>query len=36
MVQVKLNNECPMVITYEITNLGSVSHFLAPKMSDEQ
>ncbi|CAI2377284.1 unnamed protein product [Moneuplotes crassus] len=36
MVNVSLSTEAPLVVKYEIQNLGSLQYYLAPKISDEE
>lgn len=36
LVHVSLSNEAPLVVKYEIANLGSLQYYLAPKISDDE
>lgn len=36
MVNVSLSNDSPLVVKYDIANLGSLQYYLAPKISDEE
>ena len=36
LVNVSLSNEAPLVVKYEIQNLGSLQYYLAPKISEDE
>lgn len=36
LVNVNLSNDAPLVIKYEIQNLGSLQYYLAPKIQDDE
>lgn len=35
-VNVSLSNDAPLVVKYEIQNLGSLQYYLAPKISEDE
>jgi proliferating cell nuclear antigen len=36
LVNVNLSNDAPLVVKYEIQNLGSLQYYLAPKIQDDE
>jgi proliferating cell nuclear antigen len=36
LVNVSLSNEAPLVVKYELENLGSLQYYLAPKISEDE
>lgn len=36
LVNVNLSNDAPLVVKYEIQNLGSLQYYLAPKISEDE